>query len=185
MSALSSDAWLVAVDLQRIFGEPGSEWFTPDFERALSGSAQLAPAFGDRVALTRFVAPTSPSGAWVDYYAEWPFALDPRNAPLYDLVSSMPSVGATVVSRETFGKWDAGTATTLGSPAEIVLTGVSTECCVLATALAAADAGVHVRVATDACAGVTDADHERALAVMALYAPLIELTTVAEMLAGA
>ena len=54
----------------------------------------------------------------------------------------------------------------------------------ISTVLAAADAGVPVRVVTDACAGSTDDDHERALRVMSLYAPLVELTTTAEVLAG-
>jgi nicotinamidase-related amidase len=63
-----------------------------------------------------------------------------------------------------------------------VLTGVSTDCCVLSTALAAADAGCFVQVVADACAGVTDTDHDRALAAMALYEPLIRVTTVAEIL---
>lgn len=67
---------------------------------------------------------------------------------------------------------------------EIVLTGVSTDCCVLSTALAAADAGVRVHVVADACAGASESDHRRALDAMALYAPLIEVTTVDEVLAG-
>ena len=88
------------------------------------------------------------------------------------------------IDRAAFGKWDTETAERLNHPAEIVLAGVSTDCCVLSTALAAADAGVQVRVVTDACAGATEADHQRALDAMALYAPLIELTTVAEVLAA-
>ena len=66
----------------------------------------------------------------------------------------------------------------------MVLTGVSTDCCVISTALAAADAGVHVRVVADACAGLSADDHRRALEAMALYAPLIEITTVDEVLAS-
>ena len=58
---------------------------------------------------------------------------------------------------------------------------MTTDCCVLCTVLAAADAGRKVRVVTDACAGSTDDDHRRALAILALYAPLVELTTVAEL----
>ncbi|HXR43336.1 MAG TPA: isochorismatase family protein, partial [Pseudolysinimonas sp.] len=50
-------------------------------------------------------------------------------------------------------------------------------------ALAAADAGVHVRVVADACAGLSPADHQRALDAMALYTPLIEITSVDEVLA--
>jgi nicotinamidase-related amidase len=48
---------------------------------------------------------------------------------------------------------------------------------VISTALPAADAGVHIRVVADACAGATDMSHEQALAVMGLYTPLIEIVT--------
>ena len=44
------------------------------------------------------------------------------------------------------------------------------------------DAGVAVRVVTDACAGSSDDDHDRALRVMSLYAPLVELATTAQVL---
>lgn len=53
----------------------------------------------------------------------------------------------------------------------------------LSTALAAADAGVRVSVVADACAGSTDANHQRALDVMALYGPLITITDSASVLA--
>jgi nicotinamidase-related amidase len=64
----------------------------------------------------------------------------------------------------------------------VVLAGVSTDCCVLSTAIAAADAGVRVSVVQDACAGLSTADHQRALDAMALYGPLIEITTAAAVL---
>jgi nicotinamidase-related amidase len=57
---------------------------------------------------------------------------------------------------------------------------VSTDCCVLSTALAAADAGVTVRVVADACAGVDDESHRRTLDVLALYGPLVEVVSSAE-----
>jgi nicotinamidase-related amidase len=66
----------------------------------------------------------------------------------------------------------------------LTVVGVATDCCVISTVLPAADAGVAVRVVTDACAGSTDEDHDRALRVMSLYAPLVELATTAEVLAG-
>jgi nicotinamidase-related amidase len=53
---------------------------------------------------------------------------------------------------------------------------------VVSTALAAADAGVEVQIVADACAGVSDADHRRALDVMRLYGPLIQVVTVADVL---
>lgn len=180
---MSAGSWLVLVDLQRIFGDPASEWFTPRFDEAAAGAVRLREIFPGRTALTRFVAPAEPEGAWREYYRQWPFALDPRNAALYDLVPALPPADAVLIERPTFGKWDAATRAALGNTRDIVLAGVSTDCCVLSTALAAADDGVRVRVVADACAGLTDVDHRRALTVMALYAPLIEITTLDAVLA--
>lgn len=180
--AFDTSPWLVVIDMQRVFGDPGSDWFTPGFAAASAGSVRLREAFGSRTALTRFVAPEEPRGAWVPYYRDWPFALVPESDPLYALMPEFPVQDARVVTRTTFGKWDDGTASELGDPLDIVLCGVSTDCCVLSTALAAADAGVRVRVAADACAGLSDLDHQRALDVMGLYAPLIEITSVDEIL---
>ncbi|QHC59577.1 cysteine hydrolase [Rathayibacter sp. VKM Ac-2760] len=173
---------LVAIDLQHVFADASSPWGSSGFARAAEGTARLVPHFGDRVVTTRFVAPAVPRGAWVPYYREWPFALVPDEDPLYALVDGFE--GHRTLTAPTFGKWGAELEVLLDESRSLVLTGVSTDCCVLSTALAAADAGVQVRVVTDACAGATPADHARALDAMALYAPLIVLTTVDEVLAG-
>jgi nicotinamidase-related amidase len=175
--------WLVAIDMQEIFGRPDSQWFTPEYESASAGIQRLLPAFGDRAIFTRFVAPAEPQGAWVPYYEQWSFALVPDGDPLYALTAPFAGMAPHLETRPTFGKWDAEFAAAMGGASEMVLTGVSTDCCVISTALAAADAGVHVRVVADACAGLSPADHQRALDAMALYAPLIEITTVDEVLA--
>lgn len=169
--------WLVAIDLQPVFGDPASPWAAPEFERAAANTARLAAAFGDRVVFTRYVAPAEPVGAWVPYFEQWPFALLPPDDPMYALDARFGEP-ARVETRETFGKWDAGLAAAVEGSGELVLAGVSTDCCVLSTALAAADAGIWVRVAADACAAPSDADQERALVTMGMYAPLIEITTV-------
>jgi len=178
-----SQPWLVAIDLQVIFTDPASAWRTPRFPDAVAGVAALLPAFADRVVCTRFVAPDAPRGAWIDYYQDWPFALVPATDPLYDLVEPFAGLHCPVVSETTFGKWGPDLRAVVGPDAPLILTGVSTDCCVLSTALAAADAGRHVSVVADACAGLSDADHQRALDAMALYAPMITITSVAEVLA--
>ncbi|MGO4300984.1 cysteine hydrolase family protein [Leifsonia sp. RAF41] len=175
---------LVVVDMQQVFGNPASQWFTPKFAEAEAVIAGMVPAFGDRVVFTRFVAPERPEGAWVPYYEQWPFALVPSDDPIYDLVLAFRGTGHPVVSEPTFGKWGAQLRAALRGSQDVVLAGVSTDCCVLSTALGAADAGVRIRVAADACAGLSDADHQRALDAMALYAPLIEVTDSASVLGG-
>jgi nicotinamidase-related amidase len=180
----ATSRWLMIIDMQRIFAEPSSEWVTPGYAVASTGIQRLLGAFESRVCLTRFLPPDQPTGAWTTYYEKWPFALDPVNAPLYELSEEFVSIPATIIDRTTFGKWDPETGRALGNPDAIVLAGVTTDCCVLSTALAAADAGVHVTVAADACVGVTDADHRRALDAMALYSPMIDIAEVDNILAS-
>lgn len=164
---------LVVVDLQHVFADPASGWFAPRFADVVAPVQRLVAAHEPAVTFTRFVAPDHPSGAWRAYYEQWPFALVPPDDAIYALVE--PFAGRPTLDCTTFGKWGSALAERVRD--EMVLAGVSTDCCVISTALAAADAGVRVRVAADACAGGSDESHEQALAVMALYAPLIEVTT--------
>lgn len=172
---------LAVIDMQEVFADPGSEWATPRFAEILPRVRELVAAFAPRVTLTRFVAPDSPTGAWRDYYDRWPFALRPPDAALYDVVAGLGP--ASTVSATTFSKWGPELAAAVG-PRTLLLAGVSTDCCVLSTAVAAADAGVRVQVVGDACAGVDDRSHAAALDVMALYAPLIEVVDTAAVLAA-
>lgn len=175
---------LAVIDMQRVFAEPESPWAAPRFAEAAAGVRRLLPAYADRVAFTRFLAPAQPAGAWQDYYEQWPFALQPPDAQLWELADEFVEEAPLTVDATTFGKWPC-LAPHLGPGNRLILTGVSTDCCVLSTALAAADAGVEVLVAADACAGADDDSHAKALHVMDLYRPLIRVTSVAELLAEA
>ncbi len=173
---------LTVIDMQRVFADPDSPWASPRFADAATGVRRLLPAFGDRVTFTRFVAPGTPQGAWRAYYERWPFARQPPEARLWELVDEFGGA-RHVVDATTFGKWTPEFARRATPEGRLVLTGVSTDCCVLSTALAAADAGVEVLVVADACAGADDDSHTKALQVLDLYRPLIRVTTVAELLA--
>ena len=175
------EGWLVVVDLQHVFGDADSPWGAPRFEEIRPRIGELAAAFGERVVWTRFVAPEQPAGAWKEYYAQFPFALQPPDAPLYALVDDPGA--APVLDATTFGKWGPELAAVVGE-GPITVVGVATDCCVISTVLPAADDGIAVRVVSDACAGSGDDDHERALRVMSLYAPLVHVVTTAEVLAG-
>jgi nicotinamidase-related amidase len=166
---------LVVVDMQRVFADAASGWATPGFAGIVPTVAALVDAFAPAVTFTRFVAPAEPAGAWRAYYARWPFALQPPGAPLWEVVPELGPTGPTV-DAPTFSKWGPELAARVGGD-ELVLAGVSTDCCVLSTAVAAADAGVAVRVVADACAGVDAASHRAALDLLALYGPLVEVVT--------
>jgi nicotinamidase-related amidase len=170
------DGWLVVVDPQVVFADPAtSPWGSAMWAATVPRIAELAASFGPaRTVVTRFVADPSLGGSWGPYYRDWAFALVPDTDPLYAVVPELADVASHVVTAGTFGKWPALRGL-LGDDAHVTLTGVSTDCCVLSTALPAADAGVTVRVVRDGCAGSTPENHERALAAMALYAPQITI----------
>ncbi|MGW0208209.1 cysteine hydrolase family protein [Streptomyces sp. NPDC003233] len=176
---------LAVIDMQRVFAEPASPWATPRYADAVAGVRSLLPAFADRVTFTRFLAPGEPAGAWRAYYDAWPFALQPPDAELWHLSDEFADLAGHVVDATTFGKWIPELAARVGPDDRLVLAGVSTECCVLSTALAAADAGTEVLVVADACAGVDDDSHLKALQIMDLYRPLVRVTTVDDLLAEA
>ena len=177
------DAWLVVIDPQPIFASPDSQWGSPMFPDIVEPVRRLASAAGERTVVTRWVPSPEPRGSWAAYIEAWPFADVPDGDPLLELVPEARDLSSHVVSVPTFGKWGPALEAITGATPHLVLAGVSTDCCVVSTALAAADAGATITVVTDACAGSTPANHRSALDVMALYPPQITLATTAEVLA--
>jgi nicotinamidase-related amidase len=143
---------------------------------------RLAAAAGGRTVVTRWVPSEDPQGSWAAYLEAWPFANVAHDDPLLEVVPELDGIGHHRVSLPTFGKWGTALKEITGPTPHLVLAGVSTDCCVVSTALAAADAGATTTVATDACAGSTPENHRLALGVMALYPPQITLATTAEVL---
>ena len=156
---------------------PGERWFTPGFaERRRPRCAGCC-----RRSATAWSSPGSsrrrePEGAWVPYYEQWPFALVPEDDPLYDLVRIRRRRRTAVVTATTFGKW--------GARASARRSAARTRSCWRASRPTAACSRRPSPPPTracgcgwspDACAGLSEADHRRALDAMALYAPLIEI----------
>ncbi|MEU9404457.1 isochorismatase family protein [Streptomyces sp. NPDC048281] len=173
---------LAVIDMQQVFADPASPWAAPRYAEAAQGVRRLLPAFVDRTVFTRFVAPAHPTGAWQAYYDRWPFALRPPDAGLWHLTDGFEGQAEAVLDAPTFGKWTPELAALAAPHGRLVLVGVSTDCCVLSTALPAADAGIEVLVVADACAGADDDSHAKALHLLDLYRPLIRVTTTAELL---
>lgn len=171
------EAWLVVVDHQAIFADPTSDWCAPDFESTIAPVRALAEHYAPRVVLTRWLPARERSGSWGPYFETFDFADRDDEHPLFDLVPSARAlaeagldIGRTL-DRRTFGKYGADLLAITGPNPHLVLAGVSTDCCVISTALAAVDDGATVTVVADACAGSSPVNHQKALDVMALYAP--------------
>ena len=170
---------LAVIDMQEFFAA-GSPWAVPGFEDLIEPVDGLARAYGPRTVFTRFVIPEVPQGSWAGYYRAWPQVLEPAAAHLGDLAQPWASQGRVTLDKPTFSKWGPELESMLGPGRELTVCGVSTDCCVLATVLAAVDAGAQVRVIADACAGITAEAHQAALNLMAGFAPQVAIGSVAE-----
>ena len=184
-TASNENSWLVVIDPQSIFASPDSAWGSPFFADVMPHIRELAESFRDRVIVTRWMPTADRSTSWGAYFEAWPFADQPADDRLFDLVPA--AVGLSphpTLDLPTFGKWGSDIEAIVGRGAHVVLTGVSTDCCVISTALAAADAGAHVTVVADACAGSTAENHAAAMQVMGLYPPQITVSDTAAVLAA-
>ncbi|NMF31816.1 cysteine hydrolase [Corynebacterium ammoniagenes] len=172
---------LAIIDMQVAFSEAGSDWLIPRYAEVENNVAKLAHAFEDKVLWTKFVRAPEEEGAWSEYYDRWSSFRVDEDSRQWDL-TLLPAANHTVISRPTFSKWGPELAelAPLGTP--LVICGVATDCCVLATALAAIDDGRSVIVCTDACGAVNDLAQEQTLSVLSLLAPMVRLTTTDEVL---
>ena len=169
--------WLVVVDVQPVFLNADSPWFSPMLPEAVERIAELVPLFGDRVLFTRFVPPDEVTGSWKPYYEKWDFAYRPEARDLWDVAA--PWTGRRSVASHRFSKWEV-LRPLLGADPHVVMCGVSTDCCVMSTALAAVDDGAHLRLVADACAAKDDEIHQRSLAILASRAPQLVITSTVE-----
>jgi nicotinamidase-related amidase len=181
--------WLVIIDMQNIFSHPGKWWGCPRFGEIIEPIRRLAATYGDRTLLTRFVAGEDHKGAWVPYYKEFPFANVRGADPKYAIVDELQDLirGDNVVTRTTFNKWGDehhGVCARTGKYPHLVLAGVATDCCVLSTAIAAAESGAFVTVALDACAGSSSENQLAAKNILKGYAPLIHIKGYQELVKG-
>jgi nicotinamidase-related amidase len=179
--------WLVIIDMQTIFSQYPKWWGCPKFNDIIEPIRKLAAKYGDRTLITRFVAGPDHEGSWVPYYKAFPFADVPDSEPIYDVVDQLKDLvrDDNVVTMTTFSKWGDehnGVRAKTGKYPHLVLVGVATDCCVLSTAMAAAEAGAFVTVVLDACAGSSDDNQLAAKNILTGYAPLIDVKDHQELL---
>lgn len=168
-------AALVLIDMQYIFQEPDSQWFVSNYQDVEKNVEALRNSF-DQVIWTRFVRDPQELGAWADYYGRWDQCREEPESARWDITLPVKA-NEHVLSLPTFGKWGEELARMTEGYQHLVVAGVATDCCVLSTVLAAADAGKHITVVSDACGGATPRAHHQSLEVMGLLAPMVKIQT--------
>jgi nicotinamidase-related amidase len=163
-------AALVLVDLQRLFVDPASPAWVRGWEETAPRARRLARACAARgwtVAATRHVHSAGDDGGVMGcFFERLQRDGDVMSELLPELCDWAPDL--SVVSKARFSALSEPSVAAAAEEAGVVLlAGVQTHLCVLASALDAASRGVTPVVVADACAARTEALHQSALRVLA------------------
>lgn len=177
---------LVVVDMQNVYLED-QEWACTQTTQAAENIKLLIDdEVCDNNVFTVYYAPEDPVGTWVTYN-EWYADIneDEWLNAVVDLLIEYTEIYPTY-SKSTYSSFGNADFAELCNYADrIILTGVMAECCVLATAFDAIDAGLEIVYLTDAVAGCSDEYEQETEDIMAFYSPLhTELMTTAEYIAS-
>lgn len=162
---------LLVIDMQNAYAENGP-WTCPHMDRAADRIRTLIGSgkFG-QIIFTRFDAPQDPVGTWKDYNTinretnedSYMNELLPSLKPYADIY---PLYSKSTYSSLTVPEIKTAVEECIARGGSLVLTGVVSECCVLATAFQAIDMGCPVVYLPDACAGNTDELEESVINVL-------------------
>ncbi|MFD6813136.1 cysteine hydrolase family protein [Enteractinococcus coprophilus] len=176
MSKNFEDSLLVIIDMQRAFQLPEAQWECVGYDAAAENIRQLRKNHPGPAVWTQFIRDPAEDGAWAPYYDRWDqYRIEPTDA-LWQLTME-PASDDICIQASTFGKWPGQLADLAQPYASLTIVGVATDCCVLSTVLPAIDAGKHVTVVADACAGATEEAHEDTLELLRLLEPMVSVTT--------
>jgi nicotinamidase-related amidase len=193
LATIGADAVHVVVDMQRLFAED-TGWRVPTLDAILPNIHRLIDHRPSRSLYTRFVTPSgigAARGIWQRFYRHWPQVTQETISPdLFDLVApfAVKARPEAQIDKDGFSAYSgaafAPALDRLGC-GMLVLSGVETDVCVLATALEAVDRGFRVVIATDAVTSFSLPAHRAALEhVLPRFEHLIDLAPTEAILAA-
>lgn len=191
LGPLGANALHVAIDMQRLFAET-TAWHTPALAAIIPVVTAISERFAEQTLFTRFITPRTPTeahGAWRHYFQHWrSVALDTLDPALLALVEPLSRLAppAAVIDKTAYSAFTApafAAALAERRVDTLIVSGVETDVCVLATVLDAIDAGYRVIVVADAVASFSAAGHRAVLeAVLPRFDQQVETVSATELL---
>ena len=194
LAPIGSDAVHVVVDMQRLFAED-TGWLVPTIHTVLPNIQRLVDHRPARALYPRFITPKNADAAdgnWKAFYKRWPQVTQERLASpaLFELMAPLAAKASAEAQIDkpgfsSFSTPDFAKALARLKAGALVLTGVETDACVLATAIDAMDRGYRVIVASDAVTSTSLEAHRATLDhLYPRMAPMLDLATTSDILAA-
>jgi nicotinamidase-related amidase len=169
----------LCVDMQRLFAED-TDWHTPTLLDIVPNIVRIVEAKPGHTIFARFTVPETADeakGCWRPYYRRWA-SLTGANLPpgIIDLVEPLATIarGEELLDKPTYSMFgDNGLERRLQARQAdtLVITGVETDICVLATVFDAVDRGYRVVLPRDAVTSSTLEAHRATLDLILSRAP--------------
>jgi nicotinamidase-related amidase len=186
---IPSSALHIVVDMQELF-RSHPQWGTSALTGIIPAIQRVLTARPDNAYFTRFIPAQradEAEGTWQRFYRRWSsVTLDQLDPGQLDIVHELRPWAKRVADKRVYS---AMANTDLRAAAlaarDVILTGVESDVCVLATAIDAVEAGLRVILVADALTSASQACHAKALDV--LHDRLdeqIEVATVDQILAA-
>ena len=188
---IPSSALHLVVDMQELF-RSHPEWGTDSLTRIIPPIQRLLTARPENAYFSRFIPPQRAdhaNGAWRRYYRRWSSVtleqLDPTQVEVVQELRPWAKRVADKIGYSAMANAELRQAALASEGHCMILTGVETDVCVLATALEAMDAGLRIMLATDALASSSETCHAKALEILHdRFDEQVELGTVDQILAA-
>jgi nicotinamidase-related amidase len=181
----------VCVDMQNLVGQTGP-WHAPWSGRVLPEIVRLCERLTEQTIFTRFIPPPTPDdmpGRWKQVFEKWPQVTGNVIEPdLLDLMAPLTifTPPAIVIDKRVYSPFTEPTLQqhlAARQVSALVVSGVETEVCVLATVLGAIDLGYHVVIPLDAVCSSSDTGHDALVTMFQQrFSQQIETTTVDDIL---
>jgi nicotinamidase-related amidase len=179
----------LVVDMQELF-RSHPDWGTQALTGIIPPIRRLLTARPESAWFSRFIPARRPehaSGAWQRYYHRWhSVTLDQLDPAQIDVVHELKPWARRVGDKPGYSALaNAEIRAAAIAARDVILTGVETDVCVLATAIEAMDAGLRVILASDALTSSSPSCHAKALDILhERFDEQIEVTSVDRILAA-
>ncbi len=162
---------LLVIDMQNAYTGQGP-WTCPNIDKATGNIISLIESDQfEQIIFTRFDAAVKPVGTWKQYNSinrevNEDACLNQIVDPLLPYISQYPLYSKSTYSSLSVPEIREAVERCIKHNGSVVLTGVVSECCVLATAFQAIDIGAYVTYITDGCAGVNEQTENSVIEVL-------------------
>ena len=191
LAPICANAVHVVIDMQRLFAED-TGWLVPTIDAIVPNICRLVDHRPDRALYPRFITPKNPEAAfgnWQAFYRRWPqVTQDKMSTAMFDLMAPLAAhaPAEAQIDKPAFSAFstpEVAKALARLKAGVLIMSGVETDACVLATAMDAVDLGHRVIVVSDAVTSTSLEAHRATLDhVYPRYAPLLDLATTSDII---